>query len=346
MKSHQVTIKDIAKTLGISISTVSRALKNHPDISEETKTQVKNLARKLSYEPNALALSLRKNKSNTIGVIIPEIVHYFFSSVISGMEDVAYERGYNIMMCQSNEIYKREIINSQTLLSNRVDGVLVSVSKNTFDFEHFRSFINQGIPMVFFDRVCPDILTDRVIINDEAGAFMATEHLIQIGCKKIAHFSAPQNLLIGQGRMAGYQRALRQYKMDVDSKLIIHCDTSEYAMSLTGDFITRNPGVDAIFAVNDSTAIAAMQVIQKMNRKIPQEISIVGFGDGPNALICSPTLTTIEQKGYEIGMEAVKLLLFKIENETSSDSFQTKVISPNLIVRESTRRLTDHSAND
>jgi DNA-binding LacI/PurR family transcriptional regulator len=346
MKSHQVTIKDIAKTLGISISTVSRALKNHPDISEETKAQVKNLARKLSYEPNALALSLRKNKTNTIGVIIPEIVHHFFSSVISGMEDIAYERGYNIMMCQSNEIYEREIINSQTLLSNRVDGVLISVSKNTMDFEHFRSFVNQGIPMVFFDRVCPDILTDRVIINDEAGGFLATEYLIQIGCKKIAHFSAPQNLLIGQGRMAGYLRALRHYKMDIDPKLIIHCDTSELANSLTADFIARNPDVDAIFAVNDSTAIAAMQVIQKMNRRIPEDISVVGFGDGPNALICSPNLTTIEQKGYEIGMEAVKLLVYKIENESSSDSFQTKVISPNLIVRDSTRRLSNRSAND
>jgi len=345
MRSHQITIKDIAKTLGISISTVSRALKNHPDISEETKLQVKSLARKLNYEPNALALSLRKNKSNTIGVIIPQIVHHFFSSVISGMEDVAYERGYNIMMCQSNELYEREIINSQTLLSNRVDGVLVSVSKHTLDFEHFRSFINQGIPMVFFDRVCPDILTDRVIINDEEGGFLATEYLIQIGCRKIALFSAPQNLLIGQGRLAGYTRALRQYKMDIDPKLIIHCDTSELALSLTADFVTRHPEVDGIFAVNDSTAISTMQVLQKMNKKVPDDISVVGFGDGPNALICSPTLTTIEQKGYEIGMEAVKLLVYKIENETSSDSFQTKVITPNLIVRESTRRKFIHSAN-
>lgn len=338
MKSHQVTIKDIAKTLGISVSTVSRALKNHPDISEETKIQVKSLARKLNYEPNALALSLRKNKSNTIGVIIPEIVHHFFSSVISGMEDVAYEQGYNVMMCQSNELYEREIINSQTLLSNRVDGVLISMSKHTQDYEHFRNFQNQGIPMVFFDRICPDILTDRVIINDEAGGFLATEHLIQIGCRRIAHFSTPQHLLIGQGRLAGYQRALRQYKMEPEPELIVHCDTSESAMALTADFLVKHPDVDAIFAVNDSTAIAAMQVIQRMGKRVPGDISVVGFGDGPNALICSPTLTTVEQKGYEIGMEAVKLLVYKIENETSSDSFQTRVIAPNLIVRESTRR--------
>jgi len=205
--------------------------------------------------------------------------------------------------------------------------------------------MNQGIPRVFFDRVCPDILTDRVIINDEEGGFLATEYLIQIGCKKIALFSAPQNLLIGQGRLAGYTRALRQYKMDIDPKMIIHCDTSELAWSLTADFITRHPEVDGIFAVNDSTAISTIQVLQKMNKKVPDDISVVGFGDGPNALICSPTLTTIEQKGYEIGMEAVKLLVYKIENETSPDSFQTKVITPNLIVRESTRRKFIHSAN-
>ncbi|MDP4228554.1 MAG: LacI family DNA-binding transcriptional regulator, partial [Bacteroidota bacterium] len=158
MKIHQVTIKDIANILGISISTVSRALKNHPDISEETKNQVKELAVKLNYEPNALALNLRRCRTNTIGVIIPEIVHHFFSSVISGIEDVAYDRGYNVMVCQSNESYEREKINAQALLLNRVDGVLVSVSKNSYNFDHIRAFVNQGIPLVFFDRICPEII--------------------------------------------------------------------------------------------------------------------------------------------------------------------------------------------
>lgn len=338
MRAHQVTIKDIAKVLGISVSTVSRALKDHPDISEETRKQVKEMARKLNYEPNALALSLRRNKTNTIGIIIPEIVHFFFSSVISGIEDFAYDSGYTVMVCQSNEIYEREVINAQALLSNRVDGILISVSKTTLDFDHFRNFMNQGIPIVFFDRVCAELNTDRVITNDEGGAFIATEHLIHIGCKSIAHFAAPQNLLIGQGRLAGYLRALKQYRLNYDPNLVLHCDTMEQAEEKTSDFLTRYPEVDGIFAVNDSTAIGAMKVIQKMGKSIPQDISVIGFGDGPNALIVTPSLSTVEQKGYEIGLEAVRLLINKIENETPTDSFQTKVITPTLIARGSTQK--------
>ncbi len=337
MKLHQVTIKDIAKILGISISTVSRALKSHPDISIETRNQVKELAKKLNYEPNALAMNLRRNKTNTLGVIIPEIVHHFFSSVISGIEDIAYDRGYNVMVCQSNELYDREVINAQALLANRVDGVLISVSKTTFEFDHFRHFANQGIPMVFFDRICPDVISDRVITNDEGGAFLATEHLISIGCKKIAHFSAPQNLMIGQGRLAGYQRALKQYQFEFDPSLVLQCDTRELAIEKTERFMNDNPDVDGVFAANDSTAIAAMQIIQKMGKNVPDNVSLVGFGDGPNALIAWPPLTTVEQKGYEMGAEAIKLLIHKIENDTPTDSYQTKVLTPSLIIRESTK---------
>ena len=346
MKQHQVTIKDIAKVLGYSVSTVSRALKNHQDISAETRKLVQETANELKYKPNLLALSLRKNKTYTIGVLIPEIVHHFFSSVISGIEDIAYDKGYNVIVCQSNENYDREVINAQALISNRVDGVLASISKNTFDFEHYRNVINQGIPLVFFDRICPEINTDRVIINDEEGAFLATEHLIKIGCKNIAHFAAPSNLLIGQGRLAGYKRALKQYNVAFNADYVLHCDTSELSLEKTLPFIKSHPEINGIFSVNDSTAITTMQIIQKMGKNVPKDIAIIGFGDGPNALITCPTLSTIEQKGYEIGMEAVKLLVYKIENETSADSFQTKVISPNLIVRESTRKMHIHSAND
>src|SRR5512133_3060556 len=190
MKQHQVTIKDIAHMLGLSVSTVSRALKNHPDISTETRNQVMELAQKLNYEPNALALSLRKSRSNIIGVIIPEIVHHFFSSVIGGIEDYAYGRGFKVMVCQSNENYEREVLNAQALLSNRVDGLLVSIAKTSLNFDHFRNFINQGVPLVFFDRVCPEIESHRVVTDDEYGGYLATEHLIKTGCRNIAHFSA------------------------------------------------------------------------------------------------------------------------------------------------------------
>jgi LacI family transcriptional regulator len=338
MKQHQVTIKDIAKTLGFSISTVSRALKNHPDISLETRRIVQQAANELKYKPNLLALSLRKSKTNTIGVIIPELVHHFFSSVISGIEDLAYEKGYNVIVCQSNENYEREVIIAQALISNRVDGILASISKNTIDFEHYRNIKNQGIPMVFFDRICPDINSDRVIINDEMGAFLATEHLIKIGCKHIAHFSAPINLLIGQGRLTGYKRALKQYNMPFNPDWVWHCDTRERAAEITHIFMQNHPEVDGIFAVNDSTAISAMQIIQKNGKNVPEDIAIIGFGDGPNALITTPTLSTIEQKGYEMGAEAIRFLFNQIEKDNIEDNFQTKVLSPALVIRQSTVR--------
>lgn len=336
MKQHQITIKDIAKALEISVSTVSRALKNHPDISSETKKLVQDTAREMHYEPNLLALSLRKNKRNTIGVIIPEIVHHFFSSVISGIEDLAYDKGYHIIICQSNENYQREVFNAHALLSNRVDGLLASVSKNTFQFDHFRQFIDQGIPIVFFDRICSELNTDRVVIDDEAGSFLATEHLIKTGKKKIAHLAAPQNLIIGQGRFAGYQRALRHYQIPYTTRLVLHCDTRELALQRFETFLEINDDIDGVFAVNDTTAITAMQIIQRMGKKVPEDIAVVGFGDGPNALISNPALTTIEQKGYEMGMEAVSFVINKIENESLVDQFQTKVLSPLLVKRDST----------
>ncbi|MFN8206159.1 MAG: LacI family DNA-binding transcriptional regulator [Bacteroidales bacterium] len=337
MKQHQVTIKDIARMLGLSVSTVSRALKNHPDISVETRNQVIELAHKLNYEPNALALSLRKSRSNIIGVIIPEIVHHFFASVIGGIEDYAYSRGFKVMVCQSNENYEREVLNAQALLSNRVDGLLVSLSKTSLNFDHFRNFINQGVPLVFFDRICPEIESHRVVTDDELGGFLATEHLIKTGCRNIAHFSAPQNLLIGQGRLLGYKKALHEYGLKLNESIIVHCDTRESALEKTASFVEQYPEVDAIFAVNDSTAIAVMQVLSRMGRAIPGKVSVIGFGDGPNALIATPPLTTIEQKGYAIGEEAVRLLIQDITGEIPDANFQHKVITPTLIVRESTR---------
>jgi DNA-binding LacI/PurR family transcriptional regulator len=337
MKQHQVTIKDIAHMLGLSVSTVSRALRKHPDISLETRNQVIELAQKLNYEPNALALSLRKSRSNIIGVIIPEIVHHFFSSVIGGIEDYAYNQGFRVMVCQSNENYNREVLNAQALLSNRVDGLLVSVSKSTLNFDHLRSFISQGVPLVFFDRICAEIESHRVVTDDEFGSFLATEHLIKTGCRNIAHYAAPQNLLIGQGRLIGYKKALSEYGLKLNEEIIIHCDTREMALEMSSGFIQQHPEVDAVFAVNDSTAIACMQVLQRMGKRIPEQISVIGFGDGPNALIASPPLTTIEQKGYAIGEEAVHLLIDEIHGNSPEGVFKNKVITPSLIVRESTR---------
>jgi len=338
MKSNHVTLKDIARILELSPSTVSRALKDHPDINEETKRLVKTFAEKVNYRPNALALSLRRQKTNTIGLIIPEIVHHFFSSVISGIEDLAYGEGYNVMICQSNENYQREVIDTQALIDHRVDGILVSISKTTKDFSHLKMAHENGIPMVFFDRICEDILTDRVITDDFKGAHIATSHLIDRGCRNILHLAAPQHLIIGSQRKEGYIKALQDSNIPVDEDLIVKCDTREYVASLREHLLklSQEKKITGIFAVNDSTAIAAMQMLQSAGYKIPDDIKVIGFGDGPNAEIAYPPLTTVEQKGYETGREAMRLLLQRLENPGIEINYSTKVLTPTLKQRQST----------
>lgn len=337
MKPTHITIKDIAKMLGVSPSTVSRALKDHPDISEETRNLVKTFAEKVKYRPNALALSLRKQKTNTLGLVIPEIVHHFFSSVISGMEDLAYGEGYTMMICQSNENFYREVINLQALLDHRVDGLLVSISKTTREFNHLHNALDSGIPMVFFDRICDELDTDRVITDDFEGARIATTHLIETGCQKILHLAAPRHLLIGKNRYEGYVQALKNHKIPLDENLVLKCDTREEVMSMRQHILTLAPQIDGIFGVNDSTAIAVMQVLQENGYRIPEDISVVGFGDGPIATIASPPLTTLEQKGYEMGREAVRLLIQRLENPSAMINNQTKIITPSLVRRKTTR---------
>jgi DNA-binding LacI/PurR family transcriptional regulator len=338
MSSPPATIKDIARMLGISVSTVSRALKDHPDISSETKERVNETARKLNYRPNALALGLKSSKSNTIGVIIPEIVHFFFSSVISGIEDAAYEAGYNVVVCQTNEMYERETIVAKALLDHRVDGVLISIAKTSARFDHLTLLQDNGIPLVFFDRVCAFIESDAVVVDDYKGAYMATEHLISIGCKNIVHLAAPENLLIGELRKVGYCRALEDHGITVDPYNIYLCDTREKAEEKIGRILSRVPRPDGFFAVNDSTAIAVLQEVKKAGFRVPEDIAIVGFGDGPNTTICSPTLTTVEQNGYEIGYEAARFLLDRIAKCNTGIAARKKIFTPVLVKRESTNR--------
>jgi DNA-binding LacI/PurR family transcriptional regulator len=336
MKSHPITIKDIAKYLNISASTVSRALKDHPDISPDTKRLVQTFAQKVHYRPNALALSLRSSKTYTIGIVIPELVHHFFSSVISGIEEVAYAKGYKIMICQSNENHVRESIDIQALLDSRVDGILVSMSKTTRQFDHFERIIENDTPIVFFDRICEAIDTDRVIIDDCEGARIAVNHLISKGCKHIVHLAGPQHLQIGRLRFDGYKKALAENNIAFNEEFVLHCDTREDVINSSAQLIALAKKAEGLFAVNDSTAIAAMQVLQKAGIKVPQQIKIMGFGDGPNTTITTPTLSTVEQKGYDIGKEAAKLLLARIDNPESELPFQTKVLTPELHEREST----------
>ncbi|MFH0843766.1 MAG: LacI family DNA-binding transcriptional regulator [Bacteroidota bacterium] len=336
MEKERVTIKDIARELGISPSTVSKALKGHPDISSDTKRAVRELVEKWHYKPDPIALSLKGGHGRVIGVIMPEIVHYFFSTVISGIEDIAYDSGYNVMFCQSNELYEREVKAVETLLSSRVDGILVSISKHTADYDHFRKIMKAGIPLVFFDRICAELETDRVIVDDEQGAFDAADHLIKTGCKNIVHLSAQQNLLIGRNRKEGFIRAHRENNMRMPEENIIKCDTAEEARLVVPGLLRRTTPPDGIFAVNDLTAAEAMKIIKLNGLKVPDDISIVGFTSGMISDLTDPPLTSVQQHGYILGKEAVSILISHLESREET-TFQTKVIKTELVVKGSTR---------
>lgn len=337
MRSSQVTIKDIARELGISPSTVSRALKDHPDISPETKKAVNDLAKELSYQPNAIALSLKHSRSYTIGVIIPETVHYFFSSVISGIEDVAYEAGYNIMICQSNELYDREKSNANMLYSNRVEGLLVSLAKQTTDYSHLKFFQNNNIPVVFFDRGTDAFPCDQVLIDDYSAAFKITEYLIERGHKNLIHLAAPQNLYIGFNRKKGFEDALKKHGLPFSEEQVILADKFDRATEVVEELIQRNCLPDGIFAVNDLTALGAMRALKKHNIRIPEEIGLAGFGNGQNAILTDPPLTTMDQNGYEMGKISTQLLLRRIKSGLDDFIPEKHTVATELIIRESIR---------
>ncbi len=334
----QITIKDIAKALGVSASTVSRALKDHPDISRDTKDAINELAKKLHYKPNAVALSLKSSKTNTIGVIIPELVHYFFSSVISGIEDVAYDAGYNVMICQSNEKYEREIINSQALLSNRVEGALISISKETVDFTHLQLIEESGIPIVFFDRAPDGFDSDKVIIDDQKAAFNAVCHLIETGCKRIAHLASPNSLGIGRFRLEGYKDALKKHNIPYTDEYVIVADSFDLAAVATRHLIQLPSPPDGIFAVNDLTAVGVMKTLQKMGIAIPEKVAIMGFSAGSYSDITTPTLSSVDQHGDEMGTRAAKVLLDRIELQRTGPC-ETFYVETNLVIRESTKKI-------
>lgn len=338
MHKGQITIKDIARELGISPSTVSKALKGHRDISSSTKKSVRDLAEKWNYKPDQIALSLKSGLSKTIGVIVPEIVHYFFSTVISGIEDLAYDSGYTVMFCQSSELYDREVKAVETLLSSRVDGILVSVTKVTENFDHFRRIKDNGIPLVFFDRICDDIDTDKVIVDDEIGAYEAVNHLIKIGCKNIIHLSGPPTLNIGKNRKDGYLRALRENNLPLNENNIIRCDSMEDATLVVPGLLKRITRPDGFFAVNDLTAAATMKIIMNMGYNVPDDIAVVGFTSGMISDITNPTLTSVEQHGYLVGKEAVRLLIDRLGKRLDLP-FQTKIIKTELVIKGSTLRL-------
>jgi DNA-binding LacI/PurR family transcriptional regulator len=343
MRLEQATIKDIARELQVSSSTVSRALKDYPGISDETKRKVKEMAEKLNYRPNAIALSLRKSRSFTIGVIIPEVVHFFFSTVISGIEEVAFSRGYNVILTQTNEKLAREKSSIDTMLSNQMDGFLVSYSKETTDFQHFSKLLNQGYPIVFFDRV-PEIPgAIHVIVNDYAGAYDATKHLIQQGYSRIVHLAGPSNLKISQERIRGYSDALKEIGIPFLPELVVECTqgTDEEAQKITAQLLQSiSPRPDAFFANNDLAAMGAIQACKTAGFSVPQEIGVVGFSNWQFCSIVDPSLSSVAQNGFQIGATATEILLDWIEKKTDPETIEPSVVlETELLVRKSSTRI-------
>jgi len=329
------TIIDIAEKLGISPSTVSRALSDHPDIRRETKERVRKIAGELQYSPNPIAQSLKSSRTTTIGVIVPEIKHDFFSSAISGIEEIAYQSGYTIIVCQSNESYEREVVNTNALMHHRVAGVIVSISQNTKCGDHFQDLLRRKIPLVFFDRVCDDVAASKVVIDDYRSAFDAVTHLVQRGYKRIAHFAGPKELGICKKRWNGYVDALKQSRLELQTRLVRYGGLHEQDGYNSMDSLLKEDMIpDAIFAVNDPVAIGAFQRIKEAGLRIPDDIAIVGFSNNKITSLVDPQITTVDQPSFEMGRKAAEILISTIEDKTIEP--KTLVLDAKLIVRGST----------
>ncbi len=339
MEINKVTIHDIAKELKVDSSTVSRALNNSVRISKKTKEKIQAKALKMGYQRNVLASNLRKNISNTIGVVVPRISRHFFSSVIQGVEESAYNNGYSVIICQSLEQLEREKKSIETLVANRVDGVLISISMETLDYTHLQNLKDRGIPLVFFDRHCMLLGNNNVLINDFQGGFDATQHLINKGCKNIVHFSGPQELEIYKNRLNGYKAALDNNRIKFRNEYILYSNLMEQdGEDSIKHLIEKNIEFDAIFSANDVAAIGAMKYLKDKGIKIPEEVAIVGFSNEPISTVINPSLTTINQPGFEMGKIATELLIKNIKKSDINLNGQTIIMDSNLIERQSTMK--------
>ncbi|MEY8850100.1 LacI family DNA-binding transcriptional regulator [Psychroserpens sp. XS_ASV72] len=348
---RKVTLKQIAKELDVSISTVSKALRNSIEISEDTRQKVQAFAKLYNYRPNNIALSLKNRKTKTIGIIIPEIVHHFFSKVITGIELVANNRGYNVIVGLSNESFDKEVINMQMLANGSIDGFILSISKETLqqqDYHHFQETINQGMPIVMFDRVVQDIPCDKVIVDDMKGAQKAVEKLIDNGCKHIGLITTMDYVSVGRLRTQGYLLALEDHKMNPEATLILKVEdklmSDEHLDALEKEILNlfkSNKKIDGIFAVNELYAVTAMKVARKLGISIPEDLQIVSFSDGVLSKHSSPSLTTVSQHGQEIGEKAAHLLIDRLEMDeddvNEEEHYETVIIETELIERESTK---------
>ena len=338
-----VTLKQIAEELGISVATVSKALKDYSDVNKKTRALVRETAHRLNYKPNSFAVNLRTKESKTIGIIIPEIVHHFFSSVIKGIVSQAEKKGYLVIMLQSNESYELEKKQLDLLISKRVDGVLISLANNTKNFDHIKNIISQDIPLVMFDKIAKVVNCSKVIIDDRKAAYMATQHLINIGCKKIAHFRGPilpQNSI---DRFLGYKQALIDNNINYDSSLVYINECSdksfEEGKKNAKQLLKDHRDVDGIFINTDLVAIGAMTLFLEKGIKIPEQINIVGFSNWFMSSVISPSLTTVDQPGFKMGKKAFKILYKEMMAKKQNKNFKYKqvVLDTDLVVRNSTK---------
>ena len=335
-----LTMKDIARELGISVATVSRALKDSPRISAERRAVVQQYAREHHFIPNALAESLRYSRiqpQKVIGVIIPEFTHFYFSSILSGIEEEALARGYRIMVAQSNEQYEREVRICQSFYENKVCGIIVSQAKDTHQYDHFQRLMDAGLPIVFYDRVCTGVNASRVVVDDYRGAYNAVSYLIETGCSRIAFYGSSMNLEISKNRFNGYKDALLEHKMGYDESLTVLCDNRADAEAMTPAVLEMDNPPDGFFAVNDDTAIGILYTCKRMGFRVPEDISICGFTNGQRAVACDPMLTTVEQRGVKVGEEAADILISQVEGVIPRGKAERRVVRTRLIVRGTTR---------
>ncbi|GAB2771013.1 LacI family DNA-binding transcriptional regulator [Salinimicrobium soli] len=337
----KLTLKQIARELDVSVSTVSKALRDSAEISEETRQKIKAFAKLYNYKPNNIALSLKNRKTRTIGIVLPEIVHDFFATVIGGVEQVANKHGYNVIICLSNNSFDREVMNMEMLANGSTDGFILSVAKETQqkeDYHHLEEVINQGMPVVMFDRVVDEIVCDKVIIDDSEGAKKAVQHLIDLNCRKIGIITTVDYVSVGKLRTKGYIEALQKNGMQVDEENILKIEDMERSEEEIIDFIKKRE-LDGIFAVNEQFGASAVRGLKEKGLEVPKDAVVISFSDGELSKRFIPSLSTISQHGAEMGARAAELLIERLERPVEADErFKTEVIETSLIQRESTLR--------
>jgi DNA-binding LacI/PurR family transcriptional regulator len=339
LRKQRTTITDIARELGLSPSTVSRALNNHPGISEKTRKAVVKLARKKNYQPNLLALHLLQKKTNTIGVIVPEITSYFFSSIINGIQDFVNSLGVNMIIGQSNESYEEEKRIVQTFSSINVDGFLISPSSENKRIDHLEMLVEGNIPLVFFDRDCIGIEADKVFVDEYKGAMQAVEYLVHTGCRRIAHIGGPQTLSTARHRLRAYKDTLQKHGLAIRDDYLVEANgfAPEHGIEPCKRLLSLPEPPDAIFTINDGVAIGAMYVIKEAGIQIPREISVIGFDDDPHSSYFKPSLSTVWQPTYEMGMLAARILMKRISSGNELSKLRIETLIPELVVRGSSR---------